>query len=123
VEFGWVWRDVEMKVLLDTNFCLLALEKRVFDSLEGEVLITDFILEEVKKVSPKSAVIIGLLKKNNVKTVKTGLRPKNNDNALIEIAKKMGAAVATNDSGLRLKAYKHGVQTYYLRGGKRIGKS
>ena len=112
-----------MKVLLDTNFCLLTLEKQVLEGLEGEVLIPDFIVEEVKKVSSKSAAIMELLHKNRVKTLKTGLRPKNNDEALIVTAKKLGAAIATNDSALRLKARKQGVQTYYLRSGKRIGKS
>jgi len=112
-----------MKVLLDTNFCL-SLEKNAWplEELVGEeVLIPDFIRKEIIKVSAKHDLILEILKKHGVKTVKTNCKG-DNDEALISTAQKLGAVILTNDSALRKRAKAKGVQTFYLRQRRKIQK-
>ncbi|MBR9678912.1 MAG: hypothetical protein GON13_01465 [Nanoarchaeota archaeon] len=106
-----------MKILLDTNFCLLIIKKGwILEQLKGnELIITDFIKKEVKKVSSKNEIILKTLEEQEVKTLKTTHEKGDNDNALIRTAQKIKAAIATNDSELRQKAKKKGVQTYCLK--------
>ena len=107
-----------MKVLLDTNFCFLVLEKiRVLEQLAGnELLVTDFILEEVRKVKPeKASTVTRILKENNVSLISIGTTPSDNDDELLKIAGELGAAIATNDAGLKEKARKKSIQIFYLR--------
>lgn len=111
-----------MKILLDTNFCLLTLKNSWYmEELRGDQLIlTDFIIREIEKTSEKHETIMEKLKQENVRELKTGLEPKNNDDALLKTAIKIKAGIATNDSELREKARKKGVQTIYLRQKKMV---
>ena len=113
-----------MKVLLDTNFCLLTLKNGwALEELIGEeLIIPDFIIKEIIKVEPKnSGEIIQQLMNNGAEIKETNAQG-DNDEELLKLAVKTGSAIATNDSELRKKALKKGVQTLYLRQGKKVVK-
>ena len=112
-----------MKILLDTNFCL-TLEKQAWtlEELEGnEVLITDFIEKEIKKVSAKNDLILKILENQGVEILET-IYDEDNDEALIKTAQRIGAAILTNDLELRKKSSKKNVEIYYLRHKRKIQK-
>ena len=113
-----------MKILLDTNFCLLTLKKAwIIEQLsEHELIITDFIKKEIRKVSAEHEIIIRTLEKQGVKTLKTTHEKGDNDNALIKTAQENNAAILTNDLELRKKARNKNVQTYYLQHKNKIRK-
>ena len=113
-----------MKILLDTNFCILTTKKTwILEQLKGnEIIITDFIKKEIEKVSKQHEIIITTLEKQDVKTLKTTHEKGDNDDALINTAIKINAAILTNDLELRKKAQNKNIQTYYLHNKKEIRK-
>ncbi|HEV8289423.1 MAG TPA: PIN domain-containing protein [Candidatus Norongarragalinales archaeon] len=118
-----------MKILLDTNFILAPIQLKidVFKQAEnvarGEaefIILTPVLaeLEALSKGKTKTAhaarTMLGYVKKQNWQVMEaTGTA----DSALLQTAKKLGAAIATGDAVLRKRAKQAQVRVLVLKGG------
>lgn len=114
-----------MKILLDTNFTLIPAQFKVdiFSELaNNQLYILDKTLEELKNIVKKQSLkhkkaaklALTLIKKNKVKILKTKSKLKTDD-LILETAKKIKAAVATQDKLLKQKLKKNKVKIITLR--------
>lgn len=118
------------KIILDSNFLTIPYQFNIdifeeIDRIMGEdyeLITLDGVieeLEELKKSLGKDAIAakigLELIKKKNVKVIKT--REKNVDNTIIKIADK-NTIVATNDKELRQRLKNKNIKTIYLRNKK-----
>ncbi|MBU0957354.1 MAG: hypothetical protein KKF56_00940 [Nanoarchaeota archaeon] len=117
-----------MEVLIDTNFILSALKKKIqifeeFDRLDFDVVIPEQVIDEIKKLlgnKEKSyadrevcSVALQLIDKKNVKIIK--LNKKYVDAGIIDYCSKNSCFVATLDKELKMKL--RGVRFVIIRGG------
>jgi len=120
-----------LRILLDTNFLLDMIRYKVdfssFDNLEEKVdlFITSETLREIKSVANRKTkegrlalMALKLIESQKIKIVQS-LR-KEVDEDLIELAKKEGFIVATNDKDLKEKLKKENVRIICLRNKKKI---
>jgi hypothetical protein len=120
------------KIILDTNFLMIPYQFNVdiFKEIErvieeGYELITlDSVVKELKRMKKSrgkdaiaAKVALELIKKKNVKVIKT--KEKKVDNTIIKLADK-NTIVATNDKVLREKLKNKNVKVLYLRSRKRL---
>jgi rRNA-processing protein FCF1 len=120
-----------VKVLLDTNFLLDTLRYKVdfsiFQELEEstEFFITSEALRELKSIANKKTkegrlalIALKLVESQKIKIVQS--LKKKVDEDLLELAKKEGFLVATNDKDLKEKLKKENVRIICLRNKKKI---
>jgi hypothetical protein len=120
------------KIILDTNFLMIPYQFNVdiFKEIErvieeGYELITlDSVVKELNRMKKSrgedaiaARVALELIKKKNVKVIKT--KEKKVDNTIIKLAGK-NTIVATNDKVLREKLKNKNVKVLYLRSRKRL---
>jgi rRNA-processing protein FCF1 len=118
------------KIILDTNFLTLPHQFKVdiFSEIDRimeenyELFTLDSVIDELNKLSKSKgkdaiAAKIGLelIKKKNIKIIKTG--EINVDKAIVKISNK-DTIVATNDKILRKKLKNENIKTIYLRSKK-----
>ena len=116
-----------MKILLDTNFLVLAGKKvDIYELLSGSELLTlDSCIRELEKLAASrkkdaaAARIAMNVMKGRVKIIKT--EAKNTDSAILGEAKRhKSLAVATNDRKLIKNLKAHGIRVIRLRQGKML---
>jgi len=120
-----------LKVLLDTNFLLDMIRYKVdfssFDNLEEKVdlFISSETLREIKSVANRKTkegrlalMALKLIESQKIKVVQS--LKKEVDEDLLELAKKEGFIVATNDKDLKEKLKKENVRIICLRNKKKI---
>jgi hypothetical protein len=120
------------RIILDTNFLTIPYQFNidVFEEIERiieedyELVTLDCVVEELKRMMESKGkdavaarVALELIKKKNVKVIKT--KEKKVDNTIIKLADK-NTIVATNDKGLRKKLKNKNVKVLYLRSKKRL---
>lgn len=113
-------------VFLDSNFCTLPFQRRidVVESIKSlipnvEILVPDFIISELEKISVKEKTARMALKfideNEDIDVFWTGLNPKNIDSALLSLGEEHKAVIATNDKKLRVRLKKNGIKSVFLR--------
>jgi rRNA-processing protein FCF1 len=120
-----------LRILLDTNFLLDMIRYKVdfssFDNLEekADLFISSETLREIKSVANRKTkegrlaiVALKLIESQKIKIVQS--LKKDVDEDLLELAKKEGFIVATNDKDLKEKLKKENVRIICLRNKKKI---
>ena len=120
-----------LKILLDTNFLLdmfrYKLDFSIFETLEErvELFISSETLREIKSMANRKTkegrltiVALKLIESQKIKIVQS--LKKEVDEDLLELAKKEGFIVATNDKDLKEKLKKENVRIICLRNKKKI---
>jgi hypothetical protein len=119
------------RILLDTNFLLDMIRYKVdfsiFDNLEEKVdlFISSETLREIKSVANRKTkegrlalMALKLIESQRIKIVQS--LKKEVDEDLLDLAKKEGFIVATNDKDLKEKLKKENVRIICLRNKKKI---
>jgi rRNA-processing protein FCF1 len=120
-----------LKILLDTNFLLDVLRYKldfsIFQELEEnvELFMSSETLREIKSMANRKTkegrlaiVALKLIESQKIKIVQS--LKKEVDEDLLELAKKEGFIVATNDKDLKEKLKKENVRIICLRNKKKI---
>jgi rRNA-processing protein FCF1 len=120
-----------LKILLDTNFLLdmlrYKLDFSIFQELDEsvELFISSETLREIKSMANRKTkegrlaiVALKLIETQKIKIVQS--LKKEVDEDLLELAKKEGFIVATNDKDLKEKLKKENVRIICLRNKKKI---
>jgi len=120
-----------LRILLDTNFLLdmlrYKLDFSIFETLEEnvELFISSETLREIKSMANRKTkegrlaiVALKLIESQKIKIVQS--LKKEVDEDLLELAKKEGFIVATNDKDLKEKLKKENVRIICLRNKKKI---
>jgi len=120
-----------LKILLDTNFLLDVLRYKldfsIFQELEEnvELFISSETLREIKSMANRKTkegrlaiVALKLIESQKIKIVQS--LKKEVDEDLLELSKKEGFIVATNDKDLKEKLKKENVRIICLRNKKKI---
>ena len=117
-----------MRILLDTNFLLLwkKFKVDVFEEIKRicdfkyDLYVLDRTLDELNKVRmPGYKVAFGLIKKHNIKVIKTQDTKRYVDDLLLDNLDKE-TALATVDLGLKKRAKQKGFRTITLRKGQHL---
>jgi len=124
-----------VKVLMDTNFLLLPFNEgvNIISELDRvlevsyELLVPSFCIEELRRLSTRGAKYQRMYSlamqiiDRHCRIIEEELKPDEKvDDALIRLAKKLGAVVATGDAELRRKLRLEGIPIIYLRCGKKL---
>ena len=120
-----------LRILLDTNFLLDTLRYKldfsIFEALEEsvELFISSETLREIKSMANRKTkegrlaiVALELVESQKIRIVQS--LKKEVDEDLLELAKKEGFIVATNDKDLKEKLKKENVRIICLRNKKKI---
>jgi rRNA-processing protein FCF1 len=120
-----------LRILLDTNFLIDVLRYKldfsIFEALEEsvELFISSETLREIKSIANRKTkegrlamVALKLVESQKIKIVQS--LKKEVDEDLLELAKKEGFIVATNDKDLKEKLKKENVRIICLRNKKKI---
>jgi len=120
-----------LKILVDTNFLIdmlrYKLDFSIFETLEEnvELFISSETLREIKSMANRKTkegrlamVALKLIETQKIKIVQS--LKKEVDEDLLELAKKEGFIVATNDKDLKEKLKKENVRIICLRNKKKI---
>ena len=110
-----------INIILDTNFCAIPFQFHVdiFGELERlidqeyRLIVPTVCIDEIKKLKQGIATI-DLLEKKNIFFLDTP-PAKKVDDAILQLAIKMRAVIATQDKELKQKAKKAGLQVITLR--------
>jgi len=118
------------KILLDTNFLLDLLRfkidfERIYFDEKTELFVSSSTLEELKSMTNKkrkegrlALIALKIIESKNIKVIES--LKKEVDEDLLELAKKYGFIVATNDKYLREKLKMNNIKVVCLKGKKRI---
>ena len=116
-----------MKIIFDTNFCLIPFEFKVdiFDELNRiipekyEIVIPNSVKEELKEISTKKNKR-GIAAKSALEMIKKFKEVKLEniggvDKSIMEFARKEGYAIATQDKKIKSTAKKYGIPIITMR--------
>lgn len=123
-----------MKIILDTNIILYAAKQKtdlvsqVRDKFRpADILVPNLVIRELEKLAGKAKkgsdkraakLALQIIKFSELKIVK--LEEGHTDDRILELAKKEKAVVGTNDSQLKRRLKKEGIQFFALKQGKLI---
>ncbi len=114
-----------MKTILDTNFVLIPAQFKVdiySELANNQLYILDKTIDELKSIikfqslkhKKAAKLALSLIKANKVKIIKTNSNL-HTDDSILETAKKLKYAVATQDKALKQKLKKNKVKIITLR--------
>ncbi len=114
-----------MKVIIDTNGFMIPVQFRVdiFEELKrlgfNEFFVPEAVVFEIEKLirrergSDRTAAKVARSMMDRCKRITAATGPA--DDVILRLAKEMGAAVLTNDIGLKRRLAEEGIQTISLR--------
>ncbi|MEM0215643.1 MAG: PIN domain-containing protein [Archaeoglobaceae archaeon] len=116
MEADRIWSD---RVIFDTNALIYAVQNKL-DFSNFKLIVPTTVLNELKKLEKKlsgeerTAVRIALKLIEKAEIVESA----QGDEGILEVAKKLGCGIITNDKELRRKAEKLGLAVGYIKLGK-----
>ncbi|MEM1578242.1 MAG: PIN domain-containing protein [Archaeoglobaceae archaeon] len=106
-------------LIFDTNALIYAVKNR-FDLSEFKIIVPKTVVEELRKLESelsgdeKTAVKVALRLIESAKVFESG----KGDEGILEVAKRTGCRIITNDKELRKRAKKLGLAVGYIKLGK-----